>query len=136
MAKDFFDLFRFRSKKEREKEQADYAAWAFPYGQAQREKVQALLGELMPREDEAIAMVFFLTGKEAFCDKEGDRKDEKDRNPLRDATDAMRRNGMRVKNEHLPLYLALILADSWVDERLLYPEAGELRAMAAGLELP
>ena len=135
MGKDFSNLFRFRSKKEQEREQAAYAAWAFPYGAAQREKVQGLLGQLIPREDKAIALVLFLTGKEAFCDKDGDRSDQEERDPIRDAADAMRRNGMRVKNEHLPLYLALILADSRVDERLLYPEAGDLRAMAEEIKL-
>ena len=46
---------------------------------------------------------------------------------------ALRRSGLRVRREYLPLYLALILADSRVDERLDYPAAEELREMAAHL---
>ena len=76
MAKDPFNLFRFRSKKQQEKDLQAYTAWAFPYGAAQREKVAALLAQLFPREDAAIALVIFLTGKEAFCDKDGEREDE------------------------------------------------------------
>ena len=133
MAKDPFNLFRFRSKKQQEKDLQAYTAWAFPYGAAQREKVAALLAQLFPREDAAIALVIFLTGKEAFCDREGDREDVVDRDPLQDAAQALRSSGMRVPKDHVPLYLALILADSRVDEGLAYPEAGELREMAASL---
>ena len=54
---------------------------------------------------------------------------------LRDAAQALRGSGLRVKPECLPLYLALILADSRVDERLLYQEAEELREMARSLHI-
>ena len=134
MAKDPFSMFRFRSKKQQEKEMKAYAAWAFPHGEAQKERLRALLAQLMPREDATISMVLFLTGKEAFCDKDGEREDEP-REPLRDAAQALRGSGLRVKPECLPLYLALILADSRVDERLLYPEAEELREMARSLHI-
>ena len=133
MGKDPFNLFRFRSKKQEQKEREAYAAWAFPYGPAQKEKIRALLTQLLPKEDAAIAMVIFLMGKEAFCDKDGEREDDELRNPLRDAAEALQHSGMRVRKQHLPLYLALILADSRVDERLLYPEVEELAAMAEQL---
>ena len=134
MGKDPFNLFRFRSKKQEQKEREAYAAWAFPYGPEQQAKLRALLAQLLPKEDAAIAMVIFLMGKEAFCDKDGEREDEP-REPLRDAAQALRGSGLRVKPECLPLYLALILADSRVDERLLYPEAEELREMARSLHI-
>ena len=134
MGKDPFNLFRFRSKKQEQKEQEAYAAWAFPYGAAQREKIRDLLGELLPRENAAISLVIFLTGKEAYCDKDGDQEEDGGkRDPLLDAADALRRSGLRVKKQHLPVYLALILADSRVDAELAYPTAEELREMAARL---
>ena len=133
MGNDPFNLFRFRSQKQQKKELAAYAAWAFPFGTAQQEKIRALLRQLMPREDPSIAMVIFLMGKEAFCDKDGEREEDEPRDPLGDAATALRRSGLRVKKEHLPLYLALILADSRVDERLDYPAAEALREMAARL---
>ena len=40
MGKDPFNLFRFRSKKQEQKEREAYAAWAFPYGPAQKEKIR------------------------------------------------------------------------------------------------
>lgn len=133
MGRDLFDLFRYKSKKEEEKELAAYAAWAFPYGEAQRGKVMALLSQLLPKEDASIAMVIFLIGKEAFCDKDGEFAADGARSPIQDAAAALGKSGMRVKKEHLPLYLALILADSQVDERLIYPEVQTLAAMAQGL---
>ena len=45
VAKDFMDLLRFRSKKQQKKEMEAYAAWAFPHGPRQQEKVRALLEE-------------------------------------------------------------------------------------------
>ena len=133
MGKDPFNLFRFRSTKQEQKEREAYAAWAFPYGPEQQAKLRALLAQLLPKEDAAIAMVIFLMGKEAFCDKDGEREDGALRNPIQDAAQTLRRSGLRVRREYLPLYLALILADSRVDERLDYPAAEELREMAAHL---
>ena len=132
MAKDLSHLFLFRSKKQEKREMEKYIAWAFPYGPAQREKIRELLSQIVPKEDASIAMVIFLTGKEAFCDKDG-LWEEETRNPLEDAAKALRSSGMRVPKHHIPLYLALILADSRVDEQLLYPEVKELLAMAERL---
>lgn len=132
VAKDFMDLLRFRSKKQQKKEMEAYAAWAFPHGPRQQEKVRALLAQLLPGEDTTIAMVIFLLGKEAFWDKDGRWEDE-EREPVQDAARALRRSGMRVKAQDIPLYLALILADSRVDGELSYPTAEALREMAGSL---
>ena len=130
MGKDLSHLFFFRSKREEKKAMEEYAAWAFPYGAVQKEKIRELLSRLIPKEDVSIAIVIFLTGKEAFCDKDGQWDAEEARNPLEEAEKALRRSGMRIPKRHVPLYLALILADSQVDEQLLYPEVEELLAMA------
>ena len=71
MAKDPFNLFRFRSKKQQEKDLQAYTAWAFPYGAAQRERVLALLERVLPRRRPQMALVIYLTAREAFWDREG-----------------------------------------------------------------
>ncbi len=133
MGKDPFNIFRFRNPKQEKKEMEAYAAWAFPYGAEQEKKIRALLTQLVPQEDAAISMVLFLTGGEAFWDKDDEHEEGEEWDPLQEAADVLRRNGLRIHRKHLPLYLALILADSQVDERLLYPEAEELIALAERL---
>ena len=133
MAKDPFNLFRFRSKKQEQKELEEYTAWAFPYGSAQKEKIRVLLAALVPKEDASIAMMAFLIGKEAYWDKDEEHDENEQWDPLQEAADVLRRNGLRIHRKHLPLYLALILADSQVVERLLYPAAEELIALAERL---
>ena len=132
MGRELFPWLTFKSRAQQKKEQDAYAAWAFPYGMQQKKAVRALLRELLPKEDAALAMVQFLVGKEAFCDKYEENLNP-NRNPLRDAELALQKSGFRCKRPELSLYLALIVADSQVDERLLYPSAAQRRAAARQL---
>lgn len=132
MGRELFPWLTFKSKAQQRKEQEAYAAWAFPYGPDQQKKIRALLRELLPKEDVSLAMMQFLLGKEAFCDKHEENPDPH-RNPLRDAELVLRGSSLRCKKQDQALYLALIVADARVDERLLYPTAAELRVAARRL---
>ena len=55
--------FTFKSAKQREREQREYARWAFPYGEAQKEKLTQLIRELLPKEDIRAALSVFLMGR-------------------------------------------------------------------------
>ena len=132
MGREPFPWLTFKSKAQRKKEEEAYAAWAFPFGARQQEMVRELLRQLLPKEDTSLAMMHFLLGKEAFCDKDEESQDPH-RNPLQDAARALRGGGFRCRKQDLPVYLALIVADSRVDERLLYPDAAELQAAAQQL---
>lgn len=55
---------QFKNKKTRERDDKEYAEWAFPYGQEHQDKVSALLAELNPKESTAISIVCLLTAKE------------------------------------------------------------------------
>ena len=134
MGRELFPWLTFKSKEQRKKEEEAYAVWAFPYGTAQQEKIRSLLQELLPREDTALAMMCFLLGKEAYCDKYEENLDPR-RDPLADAAFALRSGGFRCKKQDLALYLALIVADARVDEGLAYPSAEELRGAAQQLSL-
>jgi len=59
-----FQWLSFRNKKTRERDAKEYAEWAFPFGDAQREKIVGILKELYPKEDASVALVCHLTAKE------------------------------------------------------------------------
>ena len=130
MAREPFPWFSMKSKSQREREQQRYGAWAFPYGPAQQERVRGLLKELFPRENQALAMVRYLNGREGYWDyyQEG----EEGRDPAEDALRAMASRGNPLRREELALYLALIQADARVGPELDYPPAEEIRAAALG----
>ncbi len=130
MGRDPFPWFRFKSRRQEQKEQAEYAAWAFPYGSNQQQAVRLLLGQLFPKESASVAMVNYLTGREAFSNRYDDYDD--DYNPLYVTLQALRLCST-VPRRDIPLYMALIAADSRVDEALEYPDAEELRAAAQDL---
>ena len=55
---------QFKNKKTRERDEREYAEWAFPYGKEQQDKITALLEELDPKESVKVATVCLLTAKE------------------------------------------------------------------------
>ena len=132
------DWFVFKSKKEREAEQKRYRRFAFPYGDEQRARLEEIVGELMPSEPRETAMAIYLIGREgyrgSFKMDEEDRAERTEEEKLAEATAALR-NMLRGKlMDLLPLYLAVVIADAGVDERLQYPSIEELRRLAGELE--
>jgi len=125
MALGEFKMFQFKSKKQRDKEAKEYAAWAFPYGDLQRERLMVLVRELMPKGPVELKTASFLTCKELYDDvlENSESREE--------ATDKMinslRSYGQLISANEMPFYLALVLADSEIDENCNYPSANEMR---------
>ena len=128
------EWFTFKSAKQRAREEKQFARWAFPYGEAQKEKVLELIRQLLPKEDPKAAMAVFLMGREAlrgsFKDDPEDLAERTEQNKMNalDATLATQLFGRYKK--FIPYYKALILADLEVDETLNYPSVEELRHRA------
>lgn len=130
MGREPFPWFRFKSRRQEQKEQAEYASWAFPHGAAQQAAVRKLLSQLFPKEPDSVAMVNYLTGREAFLNRYDDYDEGYD--PLQVTLHTLR-HCSTVPRRDIPFYMALIAADSRVDETLNYPDAEELRAAAQDL---
>jgi hypothetical protein len=123
-------FYIWKSKAQQKQEQEDYEKWAFPYGQAQREKLVSLLLKVFPRETEATTLIPFLTCKEIYS-KLCKTPDLTDYAINRLLTDIKKYKRIIRKNE-MPLYVALVVADSRIDENLEYPTAEQIKEMAAG----
>ncbi len=128
------EWFTFKSAKQRAREEKQFARWAFPYGEAQKEKVLELICQLLPKEDPKAAMAVFLMGREAlrgsFKDDPEDLAERTEKNKM-DALDrALQTQLFGRYKKFIPYYKALILADETVDETLNYPSAEELRRRA------
>ena len=131
------DWFTFKTAKQRARDERNYARWAFPYGDAQKEKLMQLIRELLPREDPKAALSVFLMGRQAyrgsFRDDPEDlaERTEADKMAALDQTLAAQLFGRYKK--FTPYYKVLVLADLEVDEALNYPDAEELRRRAEEL---
>ena len=131
------EWFTFKSAKQRAREEKQFARWAFPYGDAQREKVLELIRQLLPKEDPKAAMAVFLMGREAlrgsFKDDPEDLAERTEQNKM-DALDHILANQLfgRYK-KFIPYYKVLVLADLKVDETLNYPSVEELRRQAESM---
>ena len=131
------DLFTFKTKKQREREARNFDRWAFPYGLPQREKVESLIKELLPKEDPKAGMAIYLMGRQAYY---GSFKDDPE--DLAERTEAQKMHSLdyllsqqlfgRFK-KFIPYYKALVLADAQIDETLNYPSVEELRRVAEEL---
>ena len=112
----FTDWFTFRTKEQKQAEARQYARWACPYGDAQREK---------------------LTGREAYQGGIREPGDEPDTATVEEkrirAAKKLRRSLQGRIGIEMARYIALIEADAQVDETLNYPTPDAL--MAAGDEL-
>ena len=131
------DMFAFKTKKQREREEKQFDRWAFPYGLPQREKLVAIIAELLPKEDPKVALALYLMGRQAY---RGSFKDDPE--DLADRTEAKKLRALDYqlseqlfgrKKKLIPYYKALVLADAQVDETLNYPSVEELRRMAEEL---
>ena len=122
----FGDFFTIKSLREKKREQEQYNRWAFPYGQAQLDKVRGLILELMPDEKQT-GIAIYLIGREAYQDAEGEVA------PI----EAYRAMISMLTGKHrrkVFLFLALIRADAEIDGDLNYPDAETIRQEAKHLE--
>jgi len=132
MALGEFKLFQFKSKKQMEKEERQYALWAFPYGDLQREKLTSLVKELDPKASIQITLASYLTCKELFEDvlENTESQDAATEKMLK----SIRSYGQLIKAKEMPFYLALVLADSQIDETCKYPSKDEIQTKIEELE--
>ncbi len=125
------DWFTFKSAKQRARDERNFARWAFPYGEAQKEKILQLIRELMPKEDPKAALSVFLMGRQAYRGSFRDDPEdlaERTKQDQMNALDAVLANQLfgRYK-KFIPYYKVLVLADLEVNETLNYPSTEELR---------
>jgi len=132
MALGDFSLFSFKSKETRDKEQIAYELWAFPKGQMQRGKLEALMRELNPKGRREFMMVGFLTCKELF-DRYSEKYDSDER-ALDYIINEEREHTKIVDRNELTTTLALVLADKEFDKTCEYPSADEIRTRASELD--
>lgn len=118
-------MFQIKSKSQREQEEKDYAVWAFPYGDMQKEKLTALIKELLPKTHAQIGLVAFLTCKEIF-EKTLENSESREAAVYKTINDTNSYSQL-IKSKEMPTYLALVLADADIDENCEYSSVDELR---------
>jgi len=132
MALGEFRLFNFKSKQQREKEEREYAAWAFPHGEIQREKLTELMRELKPKEQPQMLMFSYLTCKELY-NNQMEVTNSREEAIVRFMR-SVKSYKQLIRKDDLCMYLALVLADTDIDEECRYPDADEIRSRVAELE--
>ena len=128
------DMFTFKTRKQRERDAKKFDRWAFPYGEPQRQKLIAIIKELLPKEEPKAALAVYLIGREAY---RGSFKDDTEDLAERTEGQKLRALDRQLKDQlfgrykkFIPYYKVLVLADAQVDETLNYPSVEELRRRA------
>ena len=128
------EWFTFKSAKQRAREEKQFARWAFPYGEAQKEKVLELIRQLLPKEYPKAAMAVFLMGREAlrgsFKDDPEDLAERTEQYKMAALDRTLETQLFGRYKKFIPYYKVLVLADLKVDETLNYPSVEELRRRA------
>ena len=126
-------IFSFKSRATQEKESEEYAKWAFPYGQTQRDNLEKLLLEIYPKETIPTTLVPFLTCKELY---EGALKKSGSTDmAIEILINQQKQYKLIIRKKTMTMYLALVLADAQIDEKCEYPSADEIKAKEQELEL-
>ena len=131
---DIADWLGIKSRDQEEREYQAFAENSFPYGQAQRDKIEELLSGLFPKEKKQLTMMQFLLGKQYYHgyglrnekDYQGLTQEER----LNIAARSLNRQLFGKHKKSLTTYLALIAADAQVDENLCYPTCQEILEQA------
>ena len=110
------DMFAFKTAKQRERDAKKFNRWAFPYGDPQREKLDALIRELLPKEDPKAAMAVFLMGRQAyrgsFKDDPEDLAERTEERKLRALDYQLSEQLFGRYKKFIPYYKALVLCRS------------------------
>ena len=121
-------MFSWKSKETQEKEQEEYARWAFPFGQNQRDNIEKLLKELFPKDMAAMTLISFLTCKELYenaMKRNGSRGEA-----IAQIINEQRKYRQIIKKKDIASYIAIVIADADIDELCEYPAAEEILASA------
>ena len=133
----FSEWFTFKSAKQKAREAKMFAQWAFPYGDAQKEKISQLIRELMPKEDPRSGLAVFLMGRQAyrgsFLDDPEDLAERTEDDKMTALDKVLEQQLFGKYRKFFPYYKVLVLADLEVDETLNYPSVEELRRRAEEL---
>jgi len=132
MALGEFNLFQWKSREAREREEKEYGEWAFPHGPQQRERLVALMRELRPREKPVFMLMGFLTCKELY--ERHLKKLEEREKALHYMVNEEKKYRQLIGKKDMTTYLALVLADAELDENCEYPAADDIRAVVAELD--
>lgn len=125
MALGDYNFFQFKSKEQTDREAEEYAAWAFPYGEKQREILASRLKELKVKDSENLMLISFLTCKELYEKALKETQSEED--VLRNLIAKAGVYKQIVRSKDLSMYIAMVIADAAIDENCEYPTADELR---------
>lgn len=130
----FGEWFTFKTAKQKAREEKMFARWAFPYGDAQKEKVSQIIKELLPKEDPRTGLAVFLMGRQAyrgsFKDDPEDLAERTDEDKMASLDRTLETQLFGKYRQFIPYYKALVLADLEIDESLNYPSVEELRRRA------
>ena len=118
-------FLQFKSKEQLEKERVEYEAWAFPYGDKQKEALTSTLKELSPKGSDKLMLISFLTCKEVY-EKSVKGTDSKEA-AIRDLILRAKNYKNLILKKDLSMYVAIVVADAAVDESCEYPTVEELR---------
>ena len=127
---------QFKNKRTRERDEKEYAEWAFPYGKEHQDKVTALLAELDPQEDSKITIVCLLTAKEIVerVHKIMDLPQHRDYAFKCLSKDFKRYKRIFKTVENRAIYCVLGKIELEMTPSLNYPTADEIRHRAAEIE--
>ena len=125
MALGEYKLLQFKNKEQRKKEEQEYALWAFPYGNKQKECLTTLMKEINPKSNTQINLVAFLTCKELYENTLGVSGSREE--TVYKMINTVKSYGQLIRKNEMPLYLALVLADKEIDENCEYPSVEEIR---------
>jgi len=132
MALGEFRLFQFKSKSQIKNEEREYANWAFPYGDLQRNRLTNLIKELDPKATVSLSLATFLTCKELYerkLDETGSREEA-----VYQLINVVKSYNQLIRKNEMTFYLALVLADADINDNCEYPAADILHEKINELE--
>jgi protein-disulfide isomerase len=123
MSSIFSKIFDSRSKEEKQRDFENYSNRIFPYGEAQKEKVFAILAELLPKQNQKYVRMHYILMKEQMVQEEPLSFTEAD---AKIAKKTLLKTNAVINN----IINNLLEVDLGIDENLVYPNIEELKVNA------
>ena len=120
----------FKTPEQKQQDLKNYYAWAYPYGDEHKSKIEELVHSFVSEDDPKFAMYNYLVCRQALAPSTYEGKYVVPEDQFKPAAKKLKREFVSKGKKTAHKYMALVEADLQIDESLNYPSLEQLENRA------
>lgn len=120
----------FKTKEQREEDLKHYYAWAYPFGDEHKVKIEELIHNFVSDEDPKFAVYNYLVTRQQLAPSTYDGKYVVSEDKFKSVIKKLKKDVVSKGKKNMHKYMALVEADLVIDENFNYPSLEQLENRA------